>query len=49
MSKYIVQYVSAPQEKKKASETRVTGLQVLTRAEGIAILKEKEEKKQNEK
>jgi len=49
LSKYLVQYVPASQEKKKASETRVTGLRVLTSAEGIAILKEKEEKKQKEK
>ena len=49
LSKYLVQYVLASQEKNKASETRVTGLRVLTNAEGIAILKEKEEKKQKEK
>ena len=49
MSKYLGQYVPKPPEKKKASQTRVTGLQVLTSAEGIAILNYKEEKKQKEK
>jgi len=48
LSKYLVQYIPAPREK-KTSETRVTGLRVLTSAEGITILKEKEEKKQKEK
>ena len=32
-----------------AAETRVIGSRVLTSAEGIAILKEKEEKKKKEK
>ena len=45
LSKYLVQYVPVSQEKKKAS---VTGLRVLISAERIAILKEKEEKKQKE-
>ena len=49
MSKYLVQYVPAPQEKKKALETRATGLRVLTSSEGIAILKEKEERSQKKK
>jgi len=31
-------------KRKKAWETRVTGLRILTSIEGIAILKEKEEK-----
>jgi len=41
--------VPAFQEKNKASETRVTGLRVLTNAKAITILKGKEEKKQDEK
>ena len=45
ISKYLVQYVPVVSEKKKASETRITGSRVLTSAEGIAILREKEEKK----
>ena len=49
MSKYLVQYVPKLPEKKKASQTRVTDLRVLTSAEGIAILKDKEDKKQKEK
>ena len=46
ISKYLVQYVPAVVEKKKAAETRVTGSRVLTSAEGLAMLREKEEKKQ---
>ena len=46
MSKYLVWHLK---KRQKASETRVTGLQVLTSAEGIAILKEKEEKKTERK
>ena len=34
---------------KKSAETRVTGSRILTSAEGLAILREKEEKKQKEK
>ena len=49
ISKYLVQYVPAVVEKKKAAETRVTGSRVLTSAEGLAMLREKEEKKQKEK
>ena len=49
ISKYLVQYIPAPLEKKKAAETRVTGLRVLTSAEGITILQEKDEKKKKEK
>ena len=44
ISKYLVQYVPVVQEKKKATETRITGSRVLTSAEGIAILREREEK-----
>ena len=40
ISKYLVQLT----EKKKAAETRVTCSRVLTSAEGLAILREKEEK-----
>ena len=36
-------------EKKKAAETKVTGSHVLTSAEGIALLRKKEEKKKKEK
>ena len=49
ISKYLVQYVPVVQEKKKATETRITGSRVLTSAEGIAILREREEKKRKEK
>ena len=49
LSKYLVQYVPAATQKDKSSSTRVTGSRVLTSAEGLAILKEKEEKKQKEK
>ena len=49
ISKYLVQYILTVIEKKKAAETRVTGSRVLTSAEGIAMLRENEEKKQKEK
>ena len=49
ISKYLIQYVPVAPEKKKSSTTRVTGSRVLTSAEGLAILREKEEKKQKEK
>ena len=49
ISKYLVQYIPASPEKKKAAETRVTGLRVLTSAEGKVILQEKDEKKKKEK
>ena len=39
-SKHLIQYVPATAEKKKAASTRVTGLRVLTSAEGLAILTE---------
>ena len=42
ISKYLVQYTPAPPERKKAVETRVTGSRVLTSAEGIVILREKD-------
>ena len=45
ISKYLVQYVPVVAKKKKAGETRITGLCVLTNAERISILREKEEKK----
>ena len=48
ISKYLVQYVPVVSEK-KAGETRITGSRVLTSTEGIAILREKEEKKKREK
>ena len=48
ISKYLVQYVPVVQEKKKATETRITGSRMLTSAEGIAILREREEKKRKE-
>jgi len=49
ISKYLVQYVAPPPAKKDTTNTRVTGSQVLTSAEGYAILHEKEEKKKKEK
>ena len=49
ISKYLVQYVFAATQKDKSSSTKVTESRVLTSAEGLAILKEKEEKKQKEK
>ena len=49
ISKYLIQYVPAIVEKKKTASTRVTGLRVLTSAEGLAILTEKEEKMKQEK
>ena len=49
ISKYLIQYVPPTAEKKKAASTRVTGLRVLTSAEGLAILTEKEQKKKQEK
>ena len=45
ISKYLVQYIPPPLERIKASETRATGSCVLTSAEGIAILREKDEKR----
>ena len=48
ISKYLIQYIPSVVEKKSA-ETRVTGSRILTSAEGLAILREKEEKKQKEK
>ena len=48
ISKYLVQYIPSVVEKRSA-ETRVTGSRILTSAEGLAILREKEEKKQKEK
>ena len=48
ISKYLIQYIPSVVEKKSA-ETRVTGSRILTGAEGLAILREKEEKKQKEK
>ena len=44
ISKYLIQYILSVVEKKSA-ETRVTGSQILTSAEGLAILREKEENK----
>ena len=49
ISKYLVQYIPVVPKKKKSSTTRVTGSRVLTSAEGLAILRENEEKKQKEK
>ena len=49
ISKYLIQYVPAVAEKKKTASTRVTGLRVLTSADGLAILREKDEKKKQEK
>ena len=49
ISKYLVQYVPAATQKDKSSSTRVTGSQVLTSAEGVEILRGKEEKKQKKK
>ena len=49
ISKYLVQYIPPVVEKKKAAEMRITGSRVLTRAEGLAILRAKEEKKKKEK
>ena len=48
ISKYLIQYIPSVVEKKSA-ETRVTGSHILISAEGLAILREKEEKKQKEK
>ena len=48
ISKYLVRYIPSVVEKKSA-ETRVTGSRILTSTEGLAILREKEEKKQKEK
>ena len=49
ISKYLVQYIPTQPQRKKAAETRVTGLRVLTSSEGITILNEKEEKKRKER
>jgi len=49
MSKYLVQYIPTQPQRKKAAETRVTGLRVLTSSEGITMLNEKEEKKRKER
>ena len=49
ISKYLVQYIPAPPERKKAAETRVTGSRVLTSAEGIAILIKKRRRKKRKK
>ena len=49
ISKYLVQYIPPIVEKKKAAEMRITGSRVLTSAEGLALLREKEEKKKKEK
>ena len=46
--KYLVQYVS-PRPAKKSTSTRVMGSRVLTSVEGLAILREKEDKKKREK
>ena len=48
ISKYLVQYVSPPPAKKSTISTRVIGTRVLTSAEGLAILREKEDKKKKE-
>ena len=48
ISKYLVQYVSPPPAKKSTTSTRVIGTRVLTSAEGLAILREKEDKKKKE-
>ena len=44
-----MQYIPTQPQRKKAAETRVTGLRVLTSSEGITILNEKEEKKRKER
>ena len=51
ISKYPVQYIPVVQEKKKATETRISTevSRVLTSAECIAILREREEEKWKEK
>ena len=48
ISKYLVQYVPVATRKDKSSSTRVTGSGILTSAEGLVLLKGKEEKKQKE-
>ena len=48
ISKYLVQYVPATPKSRKTDAQRVTGARVLTSAQGLAILKEKEDKKKKE-
>ena len=48
ISKYLVQYVPATPRSRNQSVDRVTGSRVLTSSEGLAMLKEKEEKKKRE-
>lgn len=48
ISKYLVQYVPVASKSGKQAANRVTGSRVLTSAEGLAILKEKEDKKKKE-
>ena len=48
ISKYLVQYVPVKEPKPSQAANRVTGLRVLTSAEGLAILKEREDKKRRE-
>ena len=45
ISKYLVQYIPTQPERKKAAETWVTELHVLTSLEGITMLNGKKEKK----
>ena len=48
ISKYLVQYVPATPKRTKGDSKRVIGERVLTSSEGLAILKEKEDKKRRE-
>ena len=48
ISKYLVQFVPVKQKSHQQSATRVTGSRVLTSAEGLTMLKEKEDQKKKE-
>ena len=48
ISKYLIQYVPVTPVRTRPEKSRVAGERVLTSAEGLAMLKEKEEKKQKE-
>lgn len=48
ISKYLVQYVPETPKSRRQTADRVTGSRVLTSAAGLAILKEKEDKKKRE-
>ena len=49
ISKYLVQYVPPTPKSRKTDAQRVTGARVLTRAQGLAILKEKERRRMKQK